>query len=86
MEANNKKEITEVQPTNPCLLMSVKKFVATYGETFPLGSVRQYLFFRETNGLMASGAVLQIGKRKLILDVPRFMAWIRSCPSPIGDL
>ena len=41
-------------------------------------SLRWCLFHRESNGLSASGAVIKVGQRRLLIDAVKFEAWLRA--------
>lgn len=55
-------------------LLSVYQFCARH-PAFTVASLRHLLFYRRANGLAESGAVLSCG-RKLLIDEPRFRAWL----------
>ena len=68
-------------------LKSVKRFVESYPD-FPEGGLRYLIFHSEprknskgehipTNGMAEAGVIVRVG-RKVLLDVPRFFAWIDS--------
>lgn len=44
---------------------------------FPVGTLRHYLFYRETNGLVAAGAVFKSG-RKILIKESAFFNWMES--------
>ena len=46
-------------------------------------ALRWKLFNRETNGLAKSGAIIKDGRRVLI-DLPKFIEWLRSSDSIRG--
>lgn len=56
-------------------LITVTQFCARH-PAFPIGGMRHYLFYRNENGLAASGAVVQLG-RKILIDEARFFEWAR---------
>lgn len=41
------------------------------------GGLRSYIFFKDTNGLEQSGAIVRIG-RKILIDEDKFFQWIES--------
>lgn len=53
---------------------TVKQFIAE-NPAFTLGGMRNYIFFEDTNGLKASGAIKRIG-RKILIDVEAFYKWV----------
>jgi hypothetical protein len=55
-------------------LMTVKQFAEAY-PVFSEASLRWMLFKRDTNGLVESGAVFQLGRRVLINAV-KFSKWL----------
>ena len=63
-------------------LQTPQQFVAN-NPAFKMGGLRNLLFFRNTNGLVSSGAVCTLG-RKLLINVPKFFAWLESNPQPKG--
>lgn len=67
---------------NNDLLQTPQQFVAN-NPAFKMGGLRNLLFFRNTNGLVSSGAVCNIG-RKLLINVPKFLAWAESNPQIKG--
>ncbi|MHA1575143.1 MAG: hypothetical protein ACTSXL_03265 [Alphaproteobacteria bacterium] len=42
---------------------------------FTKGAIRNYIFYENTNGLKASGAILRIN-RKILIEPEKFMQWI----------
>ena len=44
---------------------------------FTNGGMRSLIFYENTNGLAASGAVLRIG-RKVLINETKFFAWIEA--------
>ena len=64
------------------ILQTPQQFVAN-NPAFKMGGLRNLLFFRNTNGLVSSGAVCNIG-RKLLINVPKCLAWLESNPQPKG--
>ena len=63
-------------------LKTLRQFVAEY-PAFTIGGLRNCLFYREQNGLVDSGAVIQIG-RKLLINTECFMDWLLTQPQPKG--
>ena len=63
-------------------LRTLRQFVAEY-PAFTIGGLRNCLFYREQNGLLDSGAVIQVG-RKLLIDTERFGNWLSTNPQPKG--
>lgn len=59
-----------------------QQFVAN-NPAFKMGGLRNLLFFRNTNGLVSSGAVCTIG-RKLLINVPKFIEWASKSPQIKG--
>jgi hypothetical protein len=58
-------------------LLTPKQFC----EQFPYYTLHGFqwvLFNRQENGLAASGAVLKLGKRRLLIDVEKFHQWIEN--------
>ena len=63
-------------------LRTLRQFVAEY-PAFTIGGLRNCLFYREHNGLLDSGAVIQIG-RKILINKECFMNWLLTQPQPKG--
>lgn len=40
--------------------------------------IRQFLFYRDHNGLADYGAIIQISPNRILIDTERFDAWIES--------
>lgn len=55
-------------------LFTIKQFCALHPWA-KVGGVRSQIFFSETNGLKAAGAVLRIG-RKVLIDGEAYLSWI----------
>lgn len=60
--------------TAPTRLLTIRQFSEAH-PAFSVGSLRHFLFFRESNGLDA--AVRRVG-RKLLLSERDFFAWIEA--------
>jgi hypothetical protein len=43
-----------------------------------LGTLREMLFNRDYNGLAASGAVIVLTSRKILIDEALFVSWVKS--------
>lgn len=63
-------------PPKICSLVTVKQF-CDRNPAFPIGGVRHHLFYRNENGLTASGAVIKLG-RKILIDELAFINWVKS--------
>ena len=61
---------------NLAKLKTVKQFATDY-PIFTQGAIRSYIFFEDMNGLKQAGAILRIGKRKILIDPEKFMYWIQ---------
>lgn len=57
-------------------IRTVKQFVAE-NPAFTYGGMRKLIYFEDTNGMKASGAVLRIG-RKVLIDVDCFYNWLKN--------
>ena len=57
-------------------LLTVRQFVAKHRFVTEAG-LRFHLFHRQTNNLVASGAVVCLG-RKVLIDEVRFFEWLRA--------
>jgi hypothetical protein len=55
---------------------TVSQFAEKY-PAFPLGGIRKLLFNARTNGLLASGAIVKIGRRVLINEA-KFFRWVEA--------
>ncbi|PKD39573.1 hypothetical protein CWO84_14810 [Methylomonas sp. Kb3] len=44
---------------------------------FPIGTLRHHIFYQETNGLQAAGAIYKMG-RKVLIKESAFFAWLES--------
>jgi hypothetical protein len=65
-------------PTELLKYATPRRFV----ESFPnlglsLQALRWLLFHRQVNGLEASGAILKLGQRRLLIDVEKFHEWLQ---------
>ena len=65
-------------------LLTLNQLVAEQPSLRP-GGLRALIFWEETNGLKASGAVIRVG-RKILIDPQKFYNWISTSPSPKGNL
>lgn len=54
-----------------------KQFVERH-QWLSLGGLRHYLFRRRINGLDESGALIILGKRKIIINESKFIEWMQS--------
>jgi hypothetical protein len=59
-------------------LLTVRQFTVVEN-AFSEGSVRWSIFNADTNGLAESGALVRVGRRRLI-DPKRYIEWARSDP------
>lgn len=64
------------------LLQTPQQFIES-NPAFKMGGLRNMLFYREVNGLVACGAVCNIG-RKVLINVPKFLEWVATNPNPKG--
>ena len=60
--------------SSPRKLLTVRQWTKKH-EAFSEGGTRYYIFNAESNGLMASGALIRLGRRVLI-DEEKFFQWI----------
>ncbi|WP_367155627.1 hypothetical protein [Methylomonas sp. HYX-M1] len=44
---------------------------------FPVGTLRHYIFYKESNGLQKAGAIFKMG-RKVLIKESAFFEWIES--------
>lgn len=44
---------------------------------FPVGTLRHYIFYKDTNGLQAAGAIFKMG-RKVLIKEAAFFEWLES--------
>ena len=66
--------MTPETTTAPTRLLTLKQFSEAH-PAFSVGSLRHFLFYRETNGLEV--AVRRVGRRLLLLE-SAFFAWIEA--------
>jgi len=45
---------------------------------FSESKIRQFLFYRDHNGLADYGAIIQISPNRILIDTERFDAWVES--------
>lgn len=55
---------------------TVNQFTAKH-PAFAKGGLRHFIFFGDSNGLNASGAILRMG-RKVLIHEGKFFAWLES--------
>lgn len=67
--------MTSQDPSTP-ILSSVSLFCKRH-PAFTPGGMRHHLFYREQNGLSASGAVIKLG-RKILIDETVFFRWVKA--------
>lgn len=69
--------------TSPTTLLSLRQLVARH-PGLSVGGVRWALFYRHTNGLEASGAIVNFGRR-ILFDELAFVAWLRTSGATLTD-
>ena len=57
-------------------LSTVKQFSEKY-PAFPIGGLRDRIFYKESNGLKKSGAIVQNGRR-ILINEEKFFQWLES--------
>ncbi len=57
-------------------LSTVKQFAEKH-PAFPIGGLRHRLFYKETNGLNDSGAIVHNGRR-ILINEEKFFQWLES--------
>jgi hypothetical protein len=62
-------------------LLSPKQLIPALGGGLTLPHLRKLLLHRKTNGLEASGAIITLGRRKILIDVFCFLTFLRSFPT-----
>lgn len=64
------------ETTSAPVLLTVREFCNRHSWA-TAGGLRHVLFFRETNGLEASGAIVRFGRR-LLIDQAKFFRWLEA--------
>lgn len=64
------------------ILMTPQQFVDA-NPAFSMGALRNYIFYKDVNGLKAIGAIKRIG-RKILIDQELFYDWVATSPQPTG--
>lgn len=59
-------------------LLSPKQLIPALGGGLTLPHLRKLLLHRKTNGLEAIGAIITLGRRKVLVDYDLFNKWLRS--------
>ncbi len=57
-------------------LSTIKQFCKRY-PAFTEGGMRHNIFYKDTNGLAASGAIIRNG-RKILINEPKWFEWLES--------
>ena len=61
--------------SNPSPILYTVKQLADAEPALGVGAIREDLFYRESNGLEASGAIVRRGRR-LLIHKERYLAWL----------
>lgn len=56
-------------------LFTVRQFVEAH-PWCTAGTLRAQIFFQDSNGLKEAGAILKMGRRKILIDRDRYLSWL----------